>query len=86
VVYVVHLDGTEKPVADDDVKAVKRIPIDDIEKYEYFADHKTILLDYRRRRSSMKRGGRGGIDLKDADASLASTGHDFVPDVVRSIC
>jgi len=80
-VYVVHLDGTERPVAADDAKGVERIPIDDVERYEYFADHRTILLDYRRR----SRTGRVQTKLeitKDEDGS----GGDFAPDITRSIC
>jgi len=72
-VYAIHLDGNEHPVAADDVKDVKRIPLSGIEKYNYFADHKTILLDYRR---SLQRGGE----------TLPSSEEDFAPDILRSVC
>lgn len=71
-VFAVHLDGEEKPVAADDVKEVKRIPLSDIEKYEYFADHKTILLDYRQ-------------SLQGKTISVGTQG-DFASDVQRSVC
>jgi 8-oxo-dGTP diphosphatase len=72
-VFAVHLGGEEKPVAADDVKEVKRIPLADILKYEYFADHKTILLDYRQ---SL----RGGV------ISVGSSEGDFASDIQRSVC
>jgi 8-oxo-dGTP diphosphatase len=46
-VYSVRLDGRERPKASDDVKQVQRIPLAEIDSHEYFADHKTILVDYR---------------------------------------
>jgi 8-oxo-dGTP diphosphatase len=46
-VFSVRLDGNERPKAADDVKQVQRIPLAEIEVHEYFADHKTILVDYR---------------------------------------
>lgn len=47
VVFAVHFSGETKPRAGDDAKEVVKIPIDDIENHSYFADHGTILLDYR---------------------------------------
>jgi 8-oxo-dGTP diphosphatase len=72
-VFVVHLDGQEKPVASDDVKEVKRIPLADIEKYEYFADHKTLLLDYRQ-------------SLRGDVLTLGTSEGDFASDIQRSVC
>jgi 8-oxo-dGTP diphosphatase len=72
-VFAVHLGGEEKPVAADDVKEVKRIPLADIEKYEYFADHKTVLLDYRR-------------SLCGDAISLGTSEGDFASDIQRSVC
>ena len=72
-VYVIHLDGKEHPVAADDVKDVKRIPLSDIEKYNYFADHKTILLDYRR-------------SLQGGEMITSLSEGDFAPDIHRSVC
>jgi 8-oxo-dGTP diphosphatase len=75
-VYVVHMDGSEQPKAADDVKDVQRIHLDDIEKYEYFADHKTILLDY-----------RTFIRHRDApERRRVGSDGDFAHDIVRSIC
>ena len=71
VVYVVHLDGSEQPKAADDVKDVQRIRLDEIDGLEYFADHKTILLDYR----AMVRESQRGM-----------TNGDFASDIVRSVC
>jgi len=79
-VYVVHLDIDTIPHAGDDAKDVKRIPMADIEKYEYFADHRTILLDYR----------NNGL-IRDLPVrttrtvTLVDTG-DFATDIVRSTC
>ena len=77
VTYAVHLDGSERPRAADDVKEVTRIPMDEIERHEYFADHRTILLDYRK-------------ILRDRSSGMAvgqspSSG-DFASDIVRSTC
>jgi 8-oxo-dGTP diphosphatase len=69
-VFAVHLDAELHPHADDDVKDVQRIPLADIEKHEYFADHKTILMDYKRAVGQTKSQDDG----------------DFAADVARSIC
>jgi 8-oxo-dGTP diphosphatase len=47
IAFVVRLTRSIEPKAADDAKDVLLISLDDIEKYEYFADHKTILFDYR---------------------------------------
>ena len=46
-VYAIYLNPGEKPKAGDDAKEVFPMNLDDIETHEYFADHQTILLDYR---------------------------------------
>ena len=46
-VYAVHFPETIQPKAGDDAKEVVRISIHDVEQHTYFADHGTILLDYR---------------------------------------
>jgi len=74
-VFVVHLDGLETPVAADDVKEVKRIPLADIEKNTYFADHMTILLDYR---NSLQQSATARV--------LGPSEGDFAVDVQRSVC
>jgi 8-oxo-dGTP diphosphatase len=71
-VYIIHLNSNEIPHAGDDAKEVQRILMDDIEKHEYFADHRTILLDYRR----YARGER----------AEPSTEGDFAPDILRATC
>ncbi|EEC50442.1 predicted protein [Phaeodactylum tricornutum CCAP 1055/1] len=73
-VFIVHLDGTEHPHAADDVKDIQRIHLKDIEKHEFFADHKTILLDYRR-----------FVEHGHCASLIPSTG-DFATDIVRSVC
>lgn len=47
VVFAVHFPAGIQPRAGDDAKEVVKIPIDDVEIHSYFADHGTILLDYR---------------------------------------
>lgn len=71
-VFAVPLDDDAHPRAGDDAKEVKRIPMDDIEKYSYFADHLTILLDYRR--------------FVRGESPKQSTEGDFAPDIHRSTC
>ena len=46
-VYSVQLHEDIQPRAADDVKQVAKISLDEVESLEFFADHKTILLDYR---------------------------------------
>ena len=82
VVYAIHLEGTEHPKAADDVKEVKLIDMEDIEKYEYFADHKTILLDYRAH--WYQRQSKTQSSQRRADTSTATM--DFAPDIKRSRC
>lgn len=72
IIYVVKLDADSKPRAGDDVKEVKVISIDDIEQYEYFSDHRTVLLDYRR--------------FVRGEAPRESTEGDFSHDILRSTC
>jgi 8-oxo-dGTP diphosphatase len=78
IAYAIHLDGSEHPVAADDVKSVTKIPLSEIEKYDYFSDHKTILLDYRRILQNKQAG------VKAAD--FVSSPGDFAGDIVRSVC
>jgi len=71
--YAIRVDENILPVAADDVKDVQRIALDDIESYSFFADHKTILTDFRSyiERETPRRG-----DLVQ----------DFANDIARSIC
>ena len=78
ITFAIHLDGSEKPVAADDVKDVIRIPFADVEKYDYFSDHKTIFLDYRKLMQSKG----SSVDVSDFQQSPG----DFANDVVRSVC
>jgi 8-oxo-dGTP diphosphatase len=71
-VFAVHLTEDWQPHAGDDAKEIVKLSIDDIENHEYFADHRTILLDYRT-------GLRG-------EAFQKSTEGDFAPDIFRSTC
>lgn len=70
-VFAVHLDADIHPHAADDVKDVQRIPLSEIEANEYFADHKTILMDYKRAVSAETKSQADG---------------DFATDVARSTC
>ncbi len=48
VVYSVELSEDVAPrAAGDDAKDVQRIALFDLDKHSFFADHKTILMDYR---------------------------------------
>ena len=72
VAYAVHLKEDIHPRAGDDVKEVSRITLDEIEKHNYFSDHKTILLDFRR-------------FVRHQPAQEATDG-DFALDIRRSTC
>lgn len=78
-VFAVHLDGSEHPVAADDVKEVEKIKLSDIETKDFFCDHRTILLDYRRILQNKREGGLSASDFVRSDG-------DFATDVTRSIC
>jgi 8-oxo-dGTP diphosphatase len=71
-VFAVHLSSDAHPRAGDDAKEVLKIPIDDIERYTYFSDHRTILLDYRR-------------SLLGQSFEKSTEG-DFAADIFRSTC
>jgi len=74
-VFVVNVDESIQPRAADDVKDVKRIRLSEIERHSYFADHKTILDDYRR---SLGRD-VGSSPIKDVvEKVVRSTCHDHV--------
>lgn len=72
IVYAIHLKSDIHPQAGDDAKEVIKISLNDVEKHEYFSDHRTILLDYRAKL-------RG-------EASNLNTQGDFAADVYRSTC
>lgn len=71
-VYAIQLDSNQIPNAGDDAKEVQKIAMDDIEKHEYFADHRTILLDYRR--------------FVRGESHQPSTEGDLAPDILRATC
>ncbi len=74
VVYSVHLSDDVGPrVAGDDAKDVERIALFDLDQHTFFADHKTILLDYRRSVYS---------DMVMSDEEDG----DFAKNIVRSTC
>lgn len=72
VVFAVHVDEEVHPRAGDDAKEVKLISLDDIENHSFFADHRTILLDYRR--------------FLRHEAAIWSSEGDFATDITRSTC
>mmetsp|Transcript_1761 Transcript_1761/g.2430 ORF Transcript_1761/g.2430 Transcript_1761/m.2430 type:complete len:253 (-) Transcript_1761:1102-1860(-) len=69
VVFAVHLDSMH-PYAGDDAKDVQRIPLSSIEEHDFFADHRTILLDYKK---------SVGLDVSPGN-------DDGVQRIERSIC
>lgn len=72
-VFVVNMNQDVKPRAADDVKDVQRIRLSEIEKHEFFADHKSILDDYRR-------------SLKENGSEAQPPINDVVENIVRSTC
>ncbi|KAL3945581.1 MAG: hypothetical protein SGBAC_000321 [Bacillariaceae sp.] len=72
LVYAVYLHQEIHPKAGDDAKEVKKLSLDDVEKHEFFADHKTILLDYR--------------SFIRQQAPRVDTTGDFAADITRSTC
>jgi 8-oxo-dGTP diphosphatase len=73
--FVIQLDGSERPVASDDVREVERLPLSEIGRKDFFSDHKTIINDYLKKT-------RGQTSANDF---LQSEG-DFAPDIQRNIC
>lgn len=75
-VFAIHLDGTEVPKAADDVKAVERVPVTEIDAMDnFFSDHKTIISDYLKL-----------LDGKRSASDFVSSQGDYSPDIKRSIC
>jgi 8-oxo-dGTP diphosphatase len=74
-VFAIHLDGSEVPKASDDVKAVERVPITEIDSKDFFTDHKTIIKDYLKL-----------LQGKKSQTDFVSSEGDFAPDIQRSIC
>ncbi len=72
-VYAVRLTNDAEPRAGDDAKEVLQIPMDDLEKHTYFADHGTILLDYR-------------AALRGEPFEQHRMEDEFIGGVVRSTC
>ncbi|GFH56476.1 hypothetical protein CTEN210_12952 [Chaetoceros tenuissimus] len=58
IVYLVELEDNVVPHAGDDAKSLKKIQLKDVESIDFFADHKTILLDYLQYVSGGKEGGK----------------------------
>jgi 8-oxo-dGTP diphosphatase len=85
LVYAVHFDTTEddhhnnnnqvifSPKAGDDAKEIVSISIHDVEQHSFFADHRTILLDYR-------------TQWIYGEPFQQNTQGDFASDIVRSTC
>lgn len=81
VVFVVKLEHSIQPKAADDAKDVQKISLGEIENYDFFADHKTILLDYR---ESLQRGGPG-LATRETLKKLDSSNEAAI-DIQRSVC
>jgi 8-oxo-dGTP diphosphatase len=83
LVYAVHFDNTAddnnnnnlliSPKAGDDAKEIVSISIHDVEQHSFFADHRTILLDYR-------------TQWIYGEPFQENTEGDFASDIVRSTC
>lgn len=74
VAYAIRFDENDThPVAADDVKEVHRLALDEIEAHTYFADHKTILTDFR----ALLRGEHVQSDVDFGD---------FAEDIARTTC
>uniref|UniRef100_A0A7S2XIJ9 Nudix hydrolase domain-containing protein n=1 Tax=Attheya septentrionalis TaxID=420275 RepID=A0A7S2XIJ9_9STRA len=73
-VYYVQIPTDASPKASDDVKDVERISLEEIEDHDFFADHKTILLDYRSYALGLKQDRHAGKD------------ENFDTDIVRTTC
>ena len=76
VVFAITLPEDAKPQAADDIKEVIRIPLSDIEHHDFFADHKTIFMDYKR---AMEKKRRNHENEKEGDG-------DFAVNIIRSTC
>lgn len=73
-VFIVHLpNNIPPPRAGDDAKSLKLITLDEIEQNTYFADHKTILMDFKRLRKPSRK-----LEAKNDG--------DFAVDIQRSTC
>lgn len=68
VVYVADIPATATPKAGDDATQVIRLPVADIDKHEYFVDHKTILHDYVAMLKSKKRDEDTPQELETSDS------------------
>lgn len=76
ITYAVRLHAdAPRPVAADDVKQVQAIAWHEIEAHSFFADHKTILTDFRRL-----------LQREEEQFKLSSDAGDFAEDIVRSVC
>ena len=83
VVYAIHWSERVHPVAADDAKEVYRMPVTEIATADFFADHKTILLDYLRLEQQQQQPHENSkLTQKDFRASPG----DFAIDIQRSVC
>ena len=73
VVYYIQLSEDIVPRSGDDAIDVERIALFDLDNHKFFADHKTILMDYRR------------TVYPDTVISDEADG-DFAANIVRSTC
>ena len=85
VVFVVKLAHSIQPKAADDAKDVQKISVEDIEEHDFFADHKTILLDYRQSLQSKQQKGRPGLATTETLKKLDPSNEAAI-DMQRSVC
>lgn len=85
-VFAVRIDSHHHPPprAADDAKAVVKIPLDQIEQHNYFADHKTILLDYKRSIQPQEEQDDGGTPNNNNNKEANHP--NFAQDIARSTC
>ena len=92
VVYAIHLlrnadhDTAKKKKGYDDVKQLIRVPLQDIEKYDFFADHQTILLDYRQRLHLLEQNNNNKKKRTRSGNMVIPASGVFPANVQRSIC
>ena len=75
--FAIHFDGTELPVASDDVKNVERVHLSNVDQLTLFADQKTVVQDYLRLYYDTK---------PKTSADFITSYDDFAPDIHRSVC
>ena len=80
VVFIVDIPTDVQPKAGDDATNVLRVSLDDVEKNEFFIDHKTIINDFIKMKQRNE-----GIDAGSADIPPIPMNGDGEP-FKRTIC